>query len=196
MTDFIYAAELKKTFRCYGHFYRLQVEGAEPQFCRSVLEITSLARESVGAGTDTHELFSGSGEASLPVTGYQIYRLVENAMVAQLTDGSQPQLDLEAAGFKVCPIEGANMWSDGDRVFAQAKDMAGTFPPGTWEAVGWVAATQSDDYIAAIPTYTDSTGAGGNAWVKYLVTTHTTTPSEWFVSPPDRGNLVAFEWLR
>jgi len=56
-----YAAELKKTFRCYGHFYRLNVEGAEPQLCRSVLEITSLPREAVGAGTDPNDLFSNSG---------------------------------------------------------------------------------------------------------------------------------------
>jgi hypothetical protein len=46
------ASELKKTFRCYGHFYRLQVEGIEPQLCRSVLEITSLPREAVGAKSD------------------------------------------------------------------------------------------------------------------------------------------------
>ncbi len=66
MTDFIYAAELKKTFRCYGHFYRLHVEGTEPQLCRSVLEITSLPREAVGAGTDPNDLFSDSDGASLP----------------------------------------------------------------------------------------------------------------------------------
>jgi hypothetical protein len=58
MTGFIYAAELKKTFRCYGHFYRLSVNGAEPQLCRSVLEITSLPREAVGAGTDPNDLFN------------------------------------------------------------------------------------------------------------------------------------------
>ncbi|MCC7300572.1 MAG: DUF1643 domain-containing protein [Verrucomicrobia bacterium] len=45
------AAELKKTFRCYGHFYRLHVEGIDPQLCRSVLEITSLPREEICAGT-------------------------------------------------------------------------------------------------------------------------------------------------
>ncbi len=55
--NFLYAAELKKTFRCYGHFYRLNVEGAEPILCRSVLEITSLPREAVGAGTDPDDLF-------------------------------------------------------------------------------------------------------------------------------------------
>jgi len=58
MSEFLYAAELKKTFRCYGHFYRLNIEGTEPLLCRSVLEITSLPREAVGAGTDPDDLFS------------------------------------------------------------------------------------------------------------------------------------------
>ncbi len=61
MSTFTYAAELKKTFRCYGHFYRLHVKGIEPQLCRSVLEITSLPREAVGAGTGPNDLFSNSG---------------------------------------------------------------------------------------------------------------------------------------
>ncbi len=67
MSEFTYAAELKKTFRCYGHFYRLHIEGASPQLCRSVLEITSLPREAIGAGTDPDDLFSSSGkELNLP----------------------------------------------------------------------------------------------------------------------------------
>jgi len=66
MIEFIYAAELKKSFRCYGHFFRLHVEGVEPLLCRSVLEITSLSREAVGAGSDPNDLFGGSGETSLP----------------------------------------------------------------------------------------------------------------------------------
>ena len=61
MTAFAYATELKKTFRCYGHFYRLHIKGAEPQLCRSVLEITSLPREAVGAGSDPDDLFRHSG---------------------------------------------------------------------------------------------------------------------------------------
>ena len=56
--SFLYAAELKKTFRCYGHFYRLKLAGTEPLLCRSVLEITSLPREAVGAATDPDDLFS------------------------------------------------------------------------------------------------------------------------------------------
>jgi hypothetical protein len=61
MSNFIYAAELKKTFRCYGHFYRLNLKGIEPQLCRSVLEITSLPREAVGAKKDPDDLFRGLG---------------------------------------------------------------------------------------------------------------------------------------
>lgn len=57
MSEFLYAAELKKTFRCYGHFYRLNIEGQEPLLCRSVLEITSLPREAVGAETEPEDLF-------------------------------------------------------------------------------------------------------------------------------------------
>jgi hypothetical protein len=67
MSEFLYAAELKKTFRCYGHFYRLNVPGRNPLLCRSVLEITSLPREAVGAGTDPDDLFSApDAELSLP----------------------------------------------------------------------------------------------------------------------------------
>lgn len=67
MNTFIYAAELKKTFRCYGHFYRLNISGTEPLLCRSVLEITSLPPEAVGAKSDPNDLFSGGGrEKSLP----------------------------------------------------------------------------------------------------------------------------------
>lgn len=37
--DFLYAAELKKRFTCYGHFYELILMNGERARCRSVLEI-------------------------------------------------------------------------------------------------------------------------------------------------------------
>lgn len=55
--SFLYAAELKKRFRCYGHFYRLNMEGVDPLPCRSVLEITSLPPDAVGAKSDPNDLF-------------------------------------------------------------------------------------------------------------------------------------------
>lgn len=45
--DFLYAAELKKRFTCFGHFYELEFMGGERAQCRSVLEIvdTSVPQE-------------------------------------------------------------------------------------------------------------------------------------------------------
>ncbi len=37
--EFLYAAELKKRFTCYGHFYELVMMAGERAKCRSVLEI-------------------------------------------------------------------------------------------------------------------------------------------------------------
>ena len=45
--EFLYAAELKKRFTCYGHFYELVLMNGERAKCRSVLEIvdTSIPQE-------------------------------------------------------------------------------------------------------------------------------------------------------
>lgn len=45
--EFIYAAELKKRFTCYGHFYELVMMNGERAKCRSLLEIvdTSIPQE-------------------------------------------------------------------------------------------------------------------------------------------------------
>ena len=37
--DFLYAADLKKRFNCYGHFYELALMNGDRARCRSVLEI-------------------------------------------------------------------------------------------------------------------------------------------------------------
>jgi hypothetical protein len=37
--EFLYAAELKKRYTCYGHFYELTLSNGEQVKCRSVLEI-------------------------------------------------------------------------------------------------------------------------------------------------------------
>lgn len=67
MSEWICADKLKKSFRCYGHFYRLQVDGHDPLPCRSVLEITSLPREAVDAGATAPDLFkAGHSALALP----------------------------------------------------------------------------------------------------------------------------------
>lgn len=87
---FLYAAELKKTFRCYGHFYRLNVNGQEPLLCRSVLEITSLPREAVGAGTDSDDLFSGLEENH---TSQGMVQSLPDAVVIMMNPGSSRPIE-------------------------------------------------------------------------------------------------------
>lgn len=100
MTDFIYAAELKKTFRCYGHFYRLRVERIEPQLCRSVLEITSLpcdlsptalaTGKAVGARRTPDDLFVHGGPNSRTSRGMGIESLPDAVVIMMNPGSSRP----------------------------------------------------------------------------------------------------------
>jgi hypothetical protein len=66
---------------------------------------------------------------------------------------------------------------------------ARSFPPGTWEILTSFPATQQDAYIVYTSTLADST-ASGTPYAVYVVTAHTTTPSEWYACPPDSGYSV------
>ncbi len=90
MSEFIYAAELKKTFRCYGHFYRLNIEGIDPLLCRSMLEITSLPREAVGARTDPDDLFS---HPELNHTSEGVVQSDPDAVVIMMNPGSSRPIE-------------------------------------------------------------------------------------------------------
>ncbi len=128
---------------------------------------------------------------SAPVIGYQIYHRVENAaLVSQVhAEGVSPGL-AELAESPLSSFNPSRVRKLADRSFVLGgESAASTFPQGTWEAVGWVAATQSDSYTALIPTTADST-ASGIKWSVYMITAHTTTPSTWFASYPDSGYSV------
>ena len=58
------------------------------------------------------------------------------------------------------------------------------FPPGTWELVASVPATQQAQYLVAVPTISN---AAAN---DFVVTAHTTTPSIWFTSNTISGQSV------
>ncbi len=137
----------------------------------------------------TRSGYDFADEPQKPVTGYQIYQRIDEPEAVRLARGLQAGLDADAVDLHVSPLEGLEMWNVGDRVFARSVDKAVAFPAGTWEAVGWVAASQSDGYVARVGTVADSSAAATN-WSVYLVTTHTTTPSIWFASLPDSGYSV------
>jgi hypothetical protein len=132
--------------------------------------------------------FSRSGydfadEPSLPVTGYYVWRLGDPP--APLPTGEPPRVTCGDSSLP-WPLPDADIARFGDRVFARSSssstDRADTFPPGNWEVVAAVPAIQTDSYTVNVPTL-----AGTNT---FLLTTHTTTPSEWFVSPAATGEAI------
>jgi len=140
----------------------------------------------------TRSGFDFAAEDSLPVTGYQVYQRVDDGALREriLGEGVVPtetERDAPAPHFLgPGPVRllGSRRFVIGDDRIAR-----GSFPPGVWEAVAWVAATQSDAYQARVSTTGDSTQAGTD-WSVFLVTTHTTTPSVWFACPPDSGYSI------
>jgi len=126
-------------------------------------------------------------ELTNPVTQYGIYRRVDTvppvALGGQIDGGVVDRAD------EIPPLPGVeSTWSNGTRyVFGTAK--AGIFPPGTWALVATVPATQTDTYLAEVTTAADSSASGTNHAV-FVVTTHTTIPSQWFISPVDSGYSV------
>ncbi len=133
-------------------------------------------------------------EDSLPVTGYQIYQRVDDLLLrSQVLEvglaPKSPQIQ-KLNSLLVFGPDRLRLFEDRWFIMGQDPLRSDDFPDGMWEAVGWVAATQTDDYLARVPTVTDSTAAGGIAWSAFFVTTHTTTPSIWFASEPDSGYSV------
>jgi hypothetical protein len=62
---------------------------------------------------------------------------------------------------------------------------SGGFPPGIWETVGSVPATQQEQYYCLVPTVADSMST--LRYTVYCVTAHTGAPTEYYISPPDSG---------
>jgi len=69
-------------------------------------------------------------------------------------------------------------------VVSQGSDPIG-LPPGTWAVVGNVPAHQEDQNICLVPTVADSSST--LVYSVYCISTETTTPSIYFISPPDSG---------
>jgi hypothetical protein len=131
-------------------------------------------------------------ELDLPVTGYQVYRRVDDqrSTMRILEEGRIPS-GRELAGTMLASFEPEMIRSLDDRDYLLGGDSGrGEFPPGTWEIVANVFAAQQESYTVAVPTLADSTAQGGIAWSVHFVSTHTTTPSIWFASAPDSGYSV------
>jgi len=134
-------------------------------------------------------------EAAYPVNQYGVYRRVDDPLLVAKIESAQYSRKTTPAlsGGLVSSFSpnGSGIMLDGTTYIVGSTEFAaaGTFPPGTWALVASVPATQNDEYLTEVTTVADSTAAG-TAWSTFLVTTHTTTPSVWFVCPPDSGYSV------
>ncbi len=142
--------------------------------------------------TFTRSGYDFADEIELPVTGYQVYRRVDNgAFAMRLREDGHTPSGHDVKGTMVASFEPEKIRTlNGRNYLLGGSNAQGEFPPGMWEIVANVFATQQESYTVAVPTLADSTGEGGIAWSVHFVTTHTTTPSIWFASLPDSGYSV------
>ncbi len=125
------------------------------------------------------------------ITGYQIYRRVDNQVfAARIEQDGQPLAGKEINDAVVAAHgDEALRTLDGRQYLLSSAKASGTYPAGTWELLGFHAATQQPTYSIAVPTSVDST-ASDSGWTSFFVTTHTTNPLVWFASEPDSGYSV------
>ncbi len=131
-------------------------------------------------------------ETLFPVTGYQVYRRVDDVSRQAVLANAPSATASTLMGTPVLASLGQasiRRYDGRDHVVGELVQ-SGEFPPGAWELLEFHAATQQPDYTILAPTVGDSTATGGIDWSVYLVTTHTTTPSVWFASQPDSGYSV------
>lgn len=132
-------------------------------------------------------LMDASVATAVDVTSYTIWQRVDAAStqadVQRVASVAVPAPDEGAAGMPATAALGER------RFLTRAAAAAGGFPAGTWEAVATVPAIQQPEYLARVSTAADSGAAGAN-WAVFIVSTHTTTPTVWWVSSPDSGRSV------
>jgi hypothetical protein len=137
-----------------------------------------------------------------PIAGYNIHRRIDNAATAsRILSQGEAVTATEAEqilhdGARSAQL-GTLMRYDG-RLFLRgipasekmqdALAAKAVVPPGTWEVVGTVYATQSSEYTVLVPTLADSTGS--SVPTVYFVSAHSTTPSVFYESSPDSGFSV------
>ena len=124
--------------------------------------------------------------ASPQVATYGVWRRVPGTLATrageQRTSGAlEPRPDAQAVE-RLRPLlpPGVESWEVEGRLYVTASgthssENATGFPPGTWALLVSVPAAQQAQYVVALPTLT-------NAPYDYVVTAHTTVPSNWYIS--------------
>jgi len=148
----------------------------------------------------------GGGSGSPPVTGsggayvndYGLHRRIDDVgFLEEIIEGGERVGDetpvcvgSEGGGFMMPAFLGGSRAYvlDGRYFYVSEFSVSGGFPPGVWEAVNTVPATQEERYYSLVPTVADSVAA--LKYTVYCVSAHTTDPLIYFFSPPDSGYSV------
>jgi len=120
-----------------------------------------------------------------PVTFYTIYRRLEAGVLpAAAMSAETLRARVDRFPGAAAALVRAGVRRAGGRYLASGS----SFPPGTWEAVGFVGATQSASYLAAVPTLGDSNSVAPVTVV--LVAAHAGGSGSFWLSNPDSGYSV------
>ncbi|MCI0690912.1 T9SS type A sorting domain-containing protein [candidate division KSB1 bacterium] len=112
---------------------------------------------------------AGDGISTNPVTGYSVWRRVDDANVSAVKVSSKEAM------FAQGPKENVG------KRFTVAQE-------GSWDFVAWVPATGFEFYSVVAPTLYDSTAADGIRWSFFFVAAH--AGSQIYESAPDSGYSV------
>ncbi|MBU8922374.1 MAG: choice-of-anchor D domain-containing protein [Bacteroidales bacterium] len=139
-------------------------------------------------------------EIDNPIERYDMHRRVDSPVLAAavLAEGKRTEdgyieydgrlfvvrAELMALVAGASGIEGATLASDPGNI----ADAPAAAPPGLWEVVGTVSASQQEQYLGLAPTLADS--AATIPYSVYYVSAHSTTPAVYFDSPADSGYSV------
>jgi len=128
------------------------------------------------------------GETELPISNYGIWRLEKNKSIEAAVGTLASRMpDGDWVNEKRCPSGIPTVTFEGQKyVFSRPGEATESFPEGTWVLVGTVPAVQQNQYAALVPTVADS-GTTANYSETFILTTHTTTPSTWYIGESVNG---------
>ncbi len=98
-----------------------------------------------------------------PITQYSVWRRMDAALKQGVTGKASP---------------------------GAPEELAGPLPPGVWDFVSSLPATNAASYSATAPTLCDSTVVSGDCWSTFLIRSHTQYPWIVYESAPDSGYSV------
>ncbi len=110
------------------------------------------------------------------VTGFNVWRLVSAPSSAPSAAAAMEGGPAVVERARTEPV-----------ILHAAQAASAGFPPGTWQSLGFNAATQNTSYALLEPTRNDS-AAAGLATETYLVTIHTPSPAQYTVTSPAGGH--------